>query len=660
MSGFVRRYQFFPGTEVITLIEGVVIVDLPPPGSVNGVGVGTVCCVGEFADVSYGVAVDTTGTVATKPQPVEVFSGQDLVNKVGGFDATIGDTGISGGNGYIALRNKKFSRLILLPVNLASDKATRLWRTLPTNASATRAVPIVTLAAGSVEAGREFKSGANRIRTMKRVEFTSTGHFASGIDGAVTAAGAPAPTQVFGSATGSFLTAKNGGPVQDGDLLVVGVIGAAGAQGANADTYRVTADASSATQLTVQKQDGTSFDWSSGVALAWRVHPSTDAESGAGDLAVTSACTVPARPLDATIPLATIVSPSLVPAGPGTDGKSWEALTGLKLSTHPSGALTYTAAVQGANAVYDVAIGALYSACFDALLTEESPARDVNILVPARTGAEIRTAQRAHVLSASGQGVGRITIMSPALNIVDTVSAQAALLSTYRHERVIFCWPGAQTFVPEAVGYAMKGADGFTHTDGILDTHLNMWMAAVLSNLPPERNPGQGTAPVPEVMAAAIGLQRLVSGLTMTDYTAFRSSGIAALRIDRSVGPIFQSGITTSLTSGEKNINRRRMADFIEDSMAQRFVSFAKLPLTNSLKDAILSEADAFLSGLQSANNPPAQRISGYLLDEKSGNTPDLEAKGIWVLIAKVRTLATADFIVLQVEAGEGVKVTAT
>jgi hypothetical protein len=62
---------------------------------------------------------------------------------------------------------------------------------------------------------------------------------------------------------------------------------------------------------------------------------------------------------------------------------------------------------------------------------------------------------------------------------------------------------------------------------------------------------------------------------------------------------------------------------------------------------------------LESANNPPAQRILGYLLDDESGNTPDLEAKGIWVLIGKVRTLATADFIVLQIEAGEGVKVTA-
>jgi hypothetical protein len=138
-----------------------------------------------------------------------------------------------------------------------------------------------------------------------------------------------------------------------------------------------------------------------------------------------------------------------------------------------------------------------------------------------------------------------------------------------------------------------------------------------------------------------------------------RGKGIAALRIDRTAGPIFQSGITTSLTSGEKNINRRRMADFLEDSLSQRLVQFSKLPLTQSLKDTMVGETDAFLASLLSANNPPAQRINGYLIDDKSGNTPTLEAQGIFVIIVKVRTLATSDFIVLTASVGESVDVTA-
>ena len=47
-----------------------------------------------------------------------------------------------------------------------------------------------------------------------------------------------------------------------------------------------------------------------------------------------------------------------------------------------------------------------------------------------------------------------------------------------------------------------------------------------------------------------------------------------------------------------------------------------------------------------------------YSVDDKSGNTPDLEAQGIYVVIGKVRTLASADFIVFQTSIGEGVVVT--
>ena len=132
---------------------------------------------------------------------------------------------------------------------------------------------------------------------------------------------------------------------------------------------------------------------------------------------------------------------------------------------------------------------------------------------------------------------------------------------------------------------------------------------------------------------------------------------MSGLRIDRTVGPIIQSGITTSLTSGQKNVNRRRMADFIEDSLSRRLVQFTKLPLTNQLKDGAVGECDAFLNSLLSPNNAAAQRISDYSLDDKSGNTPQLEAQGIFVIIARVRTLATADFIVIQAEIGEGVTV---
>ena len=668
MAGFIRRYQTFPGVEVITAIEGVVIVDLPPPGNINGVGVGTVAIVGEFADMTFATSVDSVGVVSTNPIPVEVLTGQDMLNKVGGFDSTIGDTGISGGNGFIALRNKKFSRLVLVPINLASPLGVRLARFLPTNKSSTNPTPAVPIAAATVAAGREFKSSTNRVRLGARVVFTDTGHYKQGVDGAVTVAGAPAATQLFTAAGGAFTTAKNGGPVQEGDILVVGVIGAAGAQGTNAGAglnygnFRVAADASSATQLTVEMIDGINFDWAtSGGSLAWRIHPSTDADTGLNhQMSEAAGYTLPARPLDSTIAASITLGPTLSPPVP--TASSWDPLSGLLMKTSPtSPGLAYDADVQAPNAVSHAKLTALYSTAIDALLTDDLPARDVNIVVAARHNSDIRTKLKSHVLTASTQGVGRVAVVSPELTTlsIDTVVGDSDPgVGANRNERIFYDWPGALTFIPEAVGFNMKGADGKLYADGNIDTHFDAWMASILSVLAPERNPGQAAPPIPVILAPVKGVQRGVTKLQIGDYTLLRQRGVAALRIDRMVGPIVQSGITSSLISGEKNINRRRMADFLEDSMAQRLVAFSKLPLTPALKDTIVGEMDAFLAGLLSINNPPAQRIAGYIIDDKSGNTPDLEAKGIFVAIAKVRTLATADFIVLQVEAGEGVNVT--
>jgi hypothetical protein len=663
VAGFIRRFGFFPGVETITLIEGVVIVDTPPPGNVSGVSTGTVALVGEFPDMTFACAVDSAGAVTTRCVPVEIFSGQDLLDKVGGWDATLGNFGVNRGNGFAAIRNKKFSRLVLAPVNLACSAAGRAWRDLPTNLSATQAVPTVPLQGGRVDAGREFRSGVNRVRLASKAVFTALGHFKNGIDGAVTSAGAAA-TQTFNSATGGFLTAQNGGPVKKGAILVVGTIGGAGALGGNAFTLRVTADAVSATALVVQRLDGASFDWTTGTALPYRVHYQTDADTGGTGgintaLADTAGYTLPARTLDATIAAATTCAPTVVPAA--ATATSWDSLSGLALRSHVSSGFVYVATTQAPNAVNDAAIDALYVTAIDALAQDVAPSRDVNIIYHARTSQAIRSKLRSHVLDVSGVGLGRIAVLSPGFGVTTSTAATADAdpgVGATRNERVIYAWPGARTYIPEAVGTAVGTADGLTTTDGILDTAGNGWMAAVLSNLPPERNPGQAGEPVATLLSPILGLQRGLGNLVVGDYVNLRANGVAALRIDRQAGPIFQSGVTTSLTSGQKNIARRRMADFIQDSVSNRLVQFTKQPLTQSLKDSITGEVDAFLNQLKSPSNPPAQRIVDYEVDDVSGNTPALESQGIFVLIGRARTLASADFIVFQTEIGEGVVIT--
>jgi hypothetical protein len=449
--------------------------------------------------------------------------------------------------------------------------------------------------------------------------------------------------------------------VQKGDLLVLGQFGGAGPLGANASTYRVVSDATLDTQLTVEKLTGASFDWSTGGSLPFRLHPASDGDSGGQQaLAGAPGYILPARPLDATIAAATTLAPTLVP--PAGTATTWDPLSGLTMITDPTTGLAYTATVQAPNAANDATIDALYDSAVDSLLEDAVPSREVNILFSARHGSTINAKLKAHPLASSEVGVGRISCISPELDeqTLSTILGDAAPgVGATRDERVFFTWPGARTFVPEAVGVDIGVADGTTTDDGILDTHLDAWLASILSNLAPERNPGQGTAPVPTIMAPVLKLQRGVSGLTLSSYIQLRDKGVAALRIDRSAGPIFQSGITSSLTAGRKNINRRRMADFIQDSLADRLNAFSKLPLTDGLKDSIVGEIQAFMVDLEAPNNPPAQRINGFLIDDVSGNTPSGEALGIFVVIVKVRTLATNDHLVIQTEVGESVVVTA-
>jgi hypothetical protein len=253
-------------------------------------------------------------------------------------------------------------------------------------------------------------------------------------------------------------------------------------------------------------------------------------------------------------------------------------------------------------------------------------------------------------------------VIRPELDTLDTTTAvgdSSPGVGAVRDESIIYTWPGFIQYVPEAVGTRIGTADGLTTIDGMLDCGMDSVMASILSNLRPELNPGQAAPPIPQVMACVMGMQRGIAKLELNDYIVLRSRGVAALRIDKTVGPIIQSGITTSLISGQKKIARRRMAYFIQDSIGQRLVQFSKMPLTDANKDNSVVEIDAFLDSLANTLNPAAQRIQSYLIDDKSGNTPESLAAEIFVIITKVKLIPSGDFLVLQTEVGNNVVTTA-
>jgi len=659
-SGFIRRFSDFPGIEVITAIEGIVIVDLAAPGAIAGIQNGVVGLVGEFADMSSSVAVSASGVVTSSIRPVEIFSPTDMLNKLGSFDETLGEFGDSGGNGYTWISRKSFQRLIAAPINLCSSNGTRAYRELPTNKSATNASEIVPMQAATVSAGAEFRTSGYRIRIGAKVNFSADGAVLSGIDGTVVHTGVPAVTQVFNSATGDFLNKAH-----VGDVIVMGALGSTGAQLTNAGTYRIQA-VNLATQLHLEKLNGATFDFDASSAMTWRLHPGAAADSApeGNYLAAAAGYRIPARPLDHAIAAGAICAPT-VAATAGT-ASSWDPLSGLKLAIMPGGGggMAYDSAVQAPNVASGASIQALYQVGLDALAINAYPTSDINIVCTARNDSIIRAAKMTHVLSTSSSGLGRVAINVPELTITsltdvvgDTDSGSSPGVGANRSDRMIFSWPGVLTYVPEAVGFSILGADGATYDNGQLDVAFDAWFASILSNLAPERNPGQAASPVDAILSTVLGVQRGVTALGMTEYMLMRQKGIAGINVmTRSV----QSGITTSLVAGKKNINRRRFADFVEDSVANALVPFNKLPLTRQLRDTATSEIVAFFEQMLSRNNPAAQRIDGYTVDDITPNTADMLAQGIYIIKGGVRMTPTADFIVFQAQIGENVEVSVT
>ncbi len=193
--------------------------------------------------------------------------------------------------------------------------------------------------------------------------------------------------------------------------------------------------------------------------------------------------------------------------------------------------------------------------------------------------------------------------------------------------------------------------------DGNVNVGSDSMMASILSQLPPEENPGQDTpfATVVNGIETTPNLQ----GFQMQDYINFKAAGIAALRVDDGVVS-FQSGVT-SVDPGVfpqlAGIARRRMADYIQDSMARRGKAYGKKLSTLARRRALGNEYKQFLEGLLSANNTQFQRIAGFTFDPKSANSATTIQQGIVRYRIRVQTLASMYSIVLETTIGNQVTV---
>lgn len=117
MAGFRRVYRQFPGYAEIGNIESTNVLEITPPAAVQGAGTGVVLLVGEFE----------RGPLVT---PTEVFGPSDLLDRFGGLGHQLptnphagpvavrsGGDELWNGNGFLWLRNKRFSGLVISRVD---------------------------------------------------------------------------------------------------------------------------------------------------------------------------------------------------------------------------------------------------------------------------------------------------------------------------------------------------------------------------------------------------------------------------------------------------------------------------------------------------------------------------------------------------------------
>lgn len=737
MAGFIRRFLFDPGTAELTSIEGVVVIDRSPPASISGIGSGTVIEVAEFEDGAFNT-------------PTEVTSGEDLLRNFGGFgfeyDGIVSNNpcartraadGLAAenwnGNGFLALVNKRFNRLIVCRVDTSVGEVSlyRLafveggteftWALTPgqilsfdigggaVDTTFDAAAATLNSAAGTfpaAPAGGEqmvvtVDAGTTREVT-KTITFTSTDttqalmitRLNEAMGFAAFADEGTDVTSLTGRVQG---TAGNVQIVSINATIATALGFSAGVPtigtGDVADISQVTlsevqslVDTDSGSTIAISRSPAGNIRASNPTTTAGstiEVHPNTTAaafgfevgDSSSNSTGVDGTIAAGFRVRNSTgdewVTMQSVdieadnQGPYVVKVRPADDDGTLGSAVPGSVTTVPAqptiGSFGVVNTFALSAALSEAALDAKYIEAIDATLNSNAISREGNIIAAARQSNAVRVRLRSNAIQASAEGLlGRMAVIRPPLNTARSVALSTTSqpgVGAYRDQRVVYAYPGAATFVPQIAVRGVGGGDGFS-ADGVIDTGFDSWVMSVMSQLNPEENPGQETGFLTEIIGPERGNDD-VQDLRINDYKAFRAQGIAALRMDDGVA-VIQSGVTSvnpATFPNLRNIARRRMADFIQDTLARSLKKFSKKLNTRDRRATMVGELRAFLESLLSRNNLASQRIAGFTLDAKSGNTPEQLAQGIFRVILKVRTLSSLDVIVLDTTVGEAVEV---
>jgi len=208
--------------------------------------------------------------------------------------------------------------------------------------------------------------------------------------------------------------------------------------------------------------------------------------------------------------------------------------------------------------------------------------------------------------------------------------------------RIIYAWPWVQTTI--------DGAQQLTNPSA--------WAASVF------------TQTAPNVALSFVDNARFLQGVTGLAYETGRNghisldaAGIMAFERKQTIGVVIKNAVTTQLLNSQKRvILRRRMADFLQDSIAELLLNYQNDINSKQVRTEVQAAIIAFDTLLVEAGVLPGEQdVNGggaLLVDTETLNTDNSIAQGLFKIAYRRRIFSSMRYIVLVADIGTNVVVT--
>lgn len=226
----------------------------------------------------------------------------------------------------------------------------------------------------------------------------------------------------------------------------------------------------------------------------------------------------------------------------------------------------------------------------------------------------------------------------------ESVATVSADVINFRSDRTLRCWPKVNAVNQFDPNRALEVVDG------------NSFAAIAIASVAPEVSPGGAGGTV-----YLKGISSLVSGASDAEYESMNDLGIAPFMTSRRLqGTIIRRAVTTSvLTVDQRKVFRRRMVDFIAQSIAETLALYTERPLDLDLPTQTLGTITGpeiatirtFMTDLKGVVGV-SQRIVNFSLDPFGQNLQSNIDAGQWIIDLRVDLLSMQEEIILQLQAG--------